>query len=69
MNQRQIVLCTPVRTAIGTYGGGLKSVPATDLGATVVRLSLIHIWTERRRSDRLVQKRSSDDTCVHVTTF
>ena len=40
MNQRQIVLCTPVRTAIGTYGGGLKSVPATDLGATVVRAVL-----------------------------
>jgi acetyl-CoA C-acetyltransferase len=40
MNQRQIVLCTPVRTAIGTYGGSLKSVPATDLGATVVRAVL-----------------------------
>ena len=40
MNQRQIVLCTPVRTAIGTYGGGRKSVPATDLGATVVRAVL-----------------------------
>ena len=40
MNQREIVLCNPVRTAIGTYGGSLKSVPATDLGATVVRAVL-----------------------------
>ena len=40
MNQREIVLCNPVRTAIGTYGGILKSVPATDLGATVVRAVL-----------------------------
>jgi acetyl-CoA C-acetyltransferase len=40
VNQREIVLCNPVRTAIGTYGGSLKSVPATDLGATVVRAVL-----------------------------
>jgi len=40
MNQREIVLCNPVRTAIGTYGGSLKSIPATDLGATVVRAVL-----------------------------
>jgi acetyl-CoA C-acetyltransferase len=30
-----IVLSTPLRTAIGTFGGALKDVPATDLGATV----------------------------------
>jgi acetyl-CoA C-acetyltransferase len=32
-----IVLCHPVRTAIGAYNGSLKGVPATELGATVVR--------------------------------
>jgi acetyl-CoA C-acetyltransferase len=37
---REILLCAPVRTAIGTYGGALKNVPATELGATVVRASL-----------------------------
>ena len=42
MSQREIVLCNSVRTAIGTYGGSLKSVPATDLGATVVRTALAH---------------------------
>jgi len=30
-----IVISTPLRTAIGTFGGSLKEVPATDLGATV----------------------------------
>ena len=36
----QIVLCAPLRTAIGTYGGTLKSVPASDLGATAIRAVL-----------------------------
>ena len=31
----EIVISTPLRTAIGTFGGSLKDVPATDLGATV----------------------------------
>src|SRR5690242_8130190 len=35
-----VVLCSPVRTAIGTYGGSLKSVAATQLGAVVVREAL-----------------------------
>jgi acetyl-CoA C-acetyltransferase len=30
-----ILVSTPLRTAIGTFGGSLKDVPATDLGATV----------------------------------
>lgn len=33
----EIFLCTPVRTAIGTYGGSLKAIAATQLGATAVR--------------------------------
>jgi acetyl-CoA C-acetyltransferase len=37
MKYRDVVVCNPVRTAIGTYGGSLKSAPATGLGATVVR--------------------------------
>jgi acetyl-CoA C-acetyltransferase len=40
MNRREVVLCNPVRTAIGTYGGSLKDVPATSLGATVIRETL-----------------------------
>ncbi|ABI58046.1 thiolase family protein [Alkalilimnicola ehrlichii MLHE-1] len=37
MTQREVVLCAPVRTAIGTYGGTLKNTPATELGACAVR--------------------------------
>jgi acetyl-CoA C-acetyltransferase len=35
--QRDIVLCHPVRTAIGGFNGALRDVPATTLGATVIR--------------------------------
>jgi len=37
MANREVVLCSPVRTPIGTYGGTLKNTPATELGATVIR--------------------------------
>ncbi len=40
MSTRDVVLCLPVRTAIGTYGGSLKSVPAVDLGAIVIKDTL-----------------------------
>ena len=36
MASPEIVLCHPVRTAIGTYNGSLKGTPATELGATAV---------------------------------
>ena len=36
-SQRSVVFSSPVRTAIGTFGGSLKEVPATDLGARVIR--------------------------------
>jgi acetyl-CoA C-acetyltransferase len=35
--QRQVVVLSAVRTAIGKYGGGLKEVPPADLAATCVR--------------------------------
>src|ERR1700724_3543942 len=40
MSARDIVLCSPVRTAIGVYNGSLKTIPAADLGAAVVRGTL-----------------------------
>jgi acetyl-CoA C-acetyltransferase len=40
MATRETVLCTPLRTAISTFGGSFKSVPATKLGATVARAVL-----------------------------
>jgi acetyl-CoA C-acetyltransferase len=40
MSSRTVVVSSPVRTAIGTFGGTLKETPATDLGATVIRATL-----------------------------
>lgn len=40
MNQREVVICSPVRTAIGTYNGTLKDTPAVELGATAIKACL-----------------------------
>ena len=40
MNTRDVVICHPVRTPIGTFNGSLKSVPAIELGAVAVRETL-----------------------------
>ena len=40
MSKPEIVLCAPVRTPIGTFGGALKDTPATALGAAAVRETL-----------------------------
>ena len=40
MANHEVVICSPVRTAIGTYGGTLKDMTAVDLGAIVVRATL-----------------------------
>jgi len=40
MSHTNVVLCAPVRTAIGTYGGTLKAVPASDLGAAVIKATI-----------------------------
>lgn len=37
---REVVVVSAVRTAIGTYGGSLKDIPPTRLGALVVRESV-----------------------------
>lgn len=38
--KREVVVVSGVRTAIGTFGGALKDVPPTQLGATVTREAL-----------------------------
>ncbi|MDB5481437.1 MAG: thlA [Caulobacteraceae bacterium] len=37
---RSVVLAEPVRTAIGTFDGSLKDVPAPSLGATAIRAAV-----------------------------
>lgn len=43
---REVVIASGVRTAVGSYGGALKSVPPIDLGAAVVRESLARAGLE-----------------------
>lgn len=40
MASSNVVLCSPVRSAIGTYGGTLKAVPAPEIGAAAIRATL-----------------------------
>jgi len=40
MSTHEVVLCHPVRTAIGTYGGSLKDMAAPDVGAIAIRDTL-----------------------------
>jgi acetyl-CoA C-acetyltransferase len=40
MSSRDVVLCHPVRTAIGTFNGTFKDTPAVELGAAAIRETL-----------------------------
>jgi acetyl-CoA C-acetyltransferase len=50
----EIVISTPLRTGIGTFGGALKEVPATDLGATVGREVLSRSGVEGEQVDQVI---------------
>jgi acetyl-CoA C-acetyltransferase len=39
-SKHAIVIAEPVRTAIGTFGGTLKDIPAVELGSTVISAAL-----------------------------
>ena len=47
-----VVISTPLRTAIGTFGGSLKDVSATDLGATVGKAVLERSGIDPEQSTR-----------------
>ena len=34
---RDAVICEPIRTPVGGYGGSLRDVPVAELAATVVK--------------------------------
>ncbi|RKP49582.1 thiolase family protein [Pararobbsia silviterrae] len=51
MQAPEVVICHPVRTAIGTFNGSLKGTPATDLGATVIRETLRRAGLDGARID------------------
>src|SRR6478672_8807731 len=54
MPQSEVVLCHPVRTAIGSYNCSLKGTPATEIGAAVVRETLARSGLDPRHIDSVV---------------
>ena len=54
METQEVVLCQPVRTAIGAYNGSLKTVPATELGATAIKETLSRAGLEGERIGAVV---------------
>lgn len=50
----EIVISTPLRTAIGTFGGALKDTPAVDLGATVGKEVLKRSGIEGEQVDQCI---------------
>lgn len=51
---RDVVIVSAVRTAIGSFGGGLKTVSAVDLGATVVKAALEKAGVKPEQVDELI---------------
>ncbi len=51
---REVVVVSAVRTAIGTFGGGLKDVPPCTLAASVVRESLARAQVEGEQVGHVV---------------
>src|SRR5919202_632145 len=54
MDGAQVVVSTPLRTAIGTFGGTLKEVSAAELGATVAREVLARTGLPAERVDQVI---------------
>lgn len=51
---REVVLCEPLRTPVGRFGGVLRDVPAQTLGATVVRALLERTGVDGAEVDEVV---------------
>lgn len=48
---KRVVVCEPVRTAVGGYGGMYKDVPATQLGRTVIEAVLARTGIDPEKID------------------
>jgi acetyl-CoA C-acetyltransferase len=53
-NGTEIVISTPLRTAIGTFGGALKDVPAVDLGTTVAKKVISRSGIDAEQIDQVI---------------
>lgn len=51
---KEIVIASAVRTAIGSFGGSLKSVSAVELGKTVVKEALVRANVSENQVDEMI---------------
>jgi acetyl-CoA C-acetyltransferase len=51
---REVAIVSPVRTPVGNFGGGLRDVPADELGALVIRELLERTGLDPERVDDVV---------------
>jgi len=51
---RRVAIVSPVRTAVGTFGGGLKDVSAADLASTVIKELLNRTNLEPEKIDDVI---------------
>src|SRR5687767_6080519 len=53
-SERDVVICEPVRTAIGGYGGMYRSLSATDLAVSAIRGLLDRSGVDPDRIDDVI---------------
>ncbi len=51
---KRVVICEPLRTAVGGYGGMYRDVPATHLGRTVIEAVLTRTGIDPERIDDVI---------------
>ncbi len=51
---RDAVICAPLRTPVGRYGGSLRTVPASELAATLIRTQLERTGIDGARVDDVI---------------
>jgi acetyl-CoA C-acetyltransferase len=54
MQDNDVVIIGGARTAIGTFGGALRDVPAKQLGATAIREAISRAGLETRDIDEVI---------------
>lgn len=51
---REVVIASAVRTAVGSFGGSLKDIPAADLGALVIKEALVRAGVKGEQVDEVI---------------
>ena len=51
---RRVAIVSPVRTAVGNFGGALKDIPAEELASTVIKETLDRSGLDPTRVDDVI---------------